>query len=148
MPILWPTAMTETVSSGSQVNGHILSTHGICPLPPEISGHWNTRNAHNSPSTSNSGLLTKQKTRFERDWTKVTSAFPDADRERYMYYWLIVNTRTFYHERLGSKKRKKAREDRMALCPFADYFNHADADEGVGQYSPHKENDIVAEGIE
>lgn len=53
-----------------------------------------------------------------------------------MYYWLLVNTRTFYHERPGMKKAKTAREDRMALCPFADYFNHADADEGVGQYSP------------
>ena len=51
-----------------------------------------------------------------------------------MYYWLIANTRTFYHELPGRKQKKKmAREDCMALCPFADYFNHAD-DEGVGEY--------------
>ncbi|MCJ1367693.1 hypothetical protein MMC16_006827 [Acarospora aff. strigata] len=113
MPIMWP-------------------KHELCPLPPSISGRWSTVNVHKPPTEeSTSGLLPKQEAKFKKDWTKVSSVIPGADRGRYMYYWLIANTRTFYHELPGRKQKKKmAREDCMALCPFADYFNHAD-DEGV-----------------
>ncbi len=132
MPILWPTTMTEATSSSCQLNGRNSSRHGYCPLPPDISGRWHKVTSENSPATLNSGLLAKQKRKFEKDWAKVLPAVHNADREKYLYYWILVNTRTFYHERPGMRKVKTPREDRMALCPFADYFNHADADDGVG----------------
>jgi len=141
IPILWPTTMTETTSSSSQLNGRNSSRHGYCPLPPDISGQWHTSTAENSSATLNSGLLGKQKRKFEKDWAKVLPAVHNADRKKYLYYWILVNTRTFYHERPGLNKSKTPREDRMALCPFADYFNHADVDEGVGQYFAHRESD-------
>lgn len=135
-PIMWSSTTSNFVESSNKDEGYGSLGHDFCPLPPDISGQWNTSNLHIVPSTANSGLLAKQKTRFEKDWAKVASAIPDADRERYMYYWLLVNTRTFYHEAPAKDKKKTAKEDRMALCPFADSFNHADVDEGVGQYSP------------
>jgi hypothetical protein len=144
MPILWPTTMAETIFSSSQLNERSLSRHGYCPLPPDINGRWHTATLENSPAILDSGLLAKQKRKLEKDWVKVFPVVRNANREKYMYYWLLVNTRTFYHERPGMKKTKTPREDRMALCPFADYFNHADADEGVGQYSSHRESDEVA----
>ena len=133
MPILWPTTITEPVSSSSQDKGRILSLHASCPLTPDISGRWNTATSISSTKTPNGGLLAKQEARVEKDWAKVSTAIPAADRERYIYYWLLVNTRTFYHELPRKQTVKTPREDCMALCPFADYFNHADADEGVGQ---------------
>jgi len=139
---MWSSRKSNAVDSTNIDTGD-----DFCPLPPDMSGRWNSTNLHNDLTTSNSGLLAKQKTRFEKDWAKLASVIPGANREQYMYYWLLVNTRTFYHERPGKKRKASPREDRMALCPFADYFNHADADEGVGQYPPHEESDQGAERI-
>lgn len=54
-------------------------------------------------------------------------------QELFTYYWLIVNTRTFYWDystistkRKGKPGKKLVGDDCMTLCPFADYFNHAD----------------------
>lgn len=140
MPIMWSSTKSNAVDSTNNNEGD-----DICPLPPDISGRWNSTNRHNAPTISNRGLLDKQKTRFEKDWAKVSSAIPRANREQYLYYWLLVNTRTFYHERPGKNKKTTLRDDRMALCPFADYFNHADADEGVGQCPPHTGSEQGAE---
>ena len=38
---------------------------------------------------------------------------------------MIVNTRSFYYEDMKNRKAVDP-EDCMALCPFADYFNHSD----------------------
>jgi hypothetical protein len=47
-----------------------------------------------------------------------------VSREDYMYAWILVNTRTFYYT--TPKTEKLPRDDRMALQPVADLFNHAD----------------------
>lgn len=82
-------------------------------------------------------LVTKQSAKFERDWAlfRAHPLFPPAGeitRTDYLYHWLLVNTRTFYHE---SSTRGAARllpaGDRMALQPVADLFNHADVGCGV-----------------
>lgn len=71
-------------------------------------------------------LLNSQKTKLGLDWAAVSKAFPQISYEDYIYYWCIVNTRTFY---FTSPKINKSptRDDCMALNPFADYFNHADS---------------------
>ena len=60
-----------------------------------------------------------------KDWAVVSKKFPKSSFGKYTYYWLIVNTRSFYYE-LPGIKAQPARDDRMVLCPFVDYFNHAD----------------------
>jgi len=130
MPIMWPPSVTKTVYRNDYDKETLPSTLGFRPLPPGIGGHWGTIYLHDTLRGPNPGLLAKQEEKFKKDWTKVSAVISGADKERYLYYWLIVNTRTFYHELPGTKKM--ARDDCMALCPFADYFNHAD--EGVGQF--------------
>ncbi|KAK8104002.1 Ribosomal lysine N-methyltransferase s.t1.c11 [Apiospora kogelbergensis] len=44
-------------------------------------------------------------------------------KQRFVHAWLLVNTRTFYHE--SPRLRRRAKEDRMVLQPVADLFNHA-----------------------
>lgn len=49
-------------------------------------------------------LLRKQQTKFNHDWTAVQQmpvlAGEEAPitRSEFLYFWLLVNTRTFYHE--------------------------------------------------
>lgn len=90
-------------------------------------------------------LLDKQKTKFDKDWSLVSSAFPfpsspsssssspadyppilpSCSREDYLHAWLLVNTRTFYFVTPSTERLPK--EDHMALQPVADLFNHTDA---------------------
>ncbi|KAH0494436.1 hypothetical protein TgHK011_001055 [Trichoderma gracile] len=67
--------------------------------------------------------LQRREKEFEDNWNDFKEAFPDVPREEYMYAWLVVNTRTFYHE--TSETLKYPWEDRLALIPVADLFNHA-----------------------
>ncbi|KAF4124800.1 SET domain-containing protein [Geosmithia morbida] len=76
-------------------------------------------------------ILDKQIAKFERDWAAVSAAsaskvepISNLTREAYLYAWLLVNTRTFYHTTPTTKK-KLPREDHMALQPVADLFNHS-----------------------
>ncbi|KAK7731359.1 hypothetical protein SLS57_001298 [Botryosphaeria dothidea] len=80
-------------------------------------------------------LLEKQQAKFEVDWELLKDHLPDKDcRDLFTYYWMVVNTRTFYWDyptttRTGKqqvKRRKLDPDDCMALCPFMEYFNHAD----------------------
>ena len=41
-----------------------------------------------------------------------------------MYAWLLVKTRTFYH--VNPEMEKLSPNDRLALLPLGDLFNHAD----------------------
>lgn len=75
--------------------------------------------------------LDKQVAKFERDWAAVesagqeTPALASLSRDSYLYAWLLVNTRTFYHTTAATKRLKLPREDHMALQPVADLFNHS-----------------------
>jgi hypothetical protein len=70
-------------------------------------------------------LLEKQQKKIEIDWYAISKAFPSVMKDEYRYYWLLVNTRSFYWVTPGSK-RPPPREDCLAQVPFADYFNHSD----------------------
>ncbi|KKY22103.1 putative set domain-containing protein [Diplodia seriata] len=96
--------------------------------------NWEEREKELLPAHAKS-LLEKQQEKFEKDWRALRAHLPSGDcRDLFTYYWLIVNTRTFYWDyptttRTGKqqvKRRKLAPDDCMALCPFMEYFNHAD----------------------
>lgn len=69
--------------------------------------------------------LRKQQSKFARDWEDVRLTFPELREEDYRYAWMLVNTRTFYYSTPMTEKLYH-RDDRMALQPVADLFNHAD----------------------
>ena len=108
--------------NGNDANS--LSTHGFCPLPPGIGGQFGTVVLSDSIQNGNRSLLHKQKRKLKKDWDKVSTVLPNADLDTYTYYWLIVNTRSFYFE-APRATQKLSPEDCLVLCPFADYFNHA-----------------------
>ncbi|KAM4065049.1 SET domain-containing protein [Hirsutella rhossiliensis] len=70
-------------------------------------------------------LRDRQRAKFGRDWALVAAAYPDAmTRRRFLYAWNLVNSRTFYHA-TPQTETTLPREDRIALQPVADLFNHA-----------------------
>ncbi|KAG9229157.1 hypothetical protein BJ875DRAFT_387950 [Amylocarpus encephaloides] len=90
---------------------------------------WDSKLQSHLPDVAKT-LLSQQKTKMAVDWAAVSEAFPEVAYDDYVHRWLIVNTRTFYY--LDPKiKKKPARDDCMALNPFADYFNHAATGCGV-----------------
>jgi hypothetical protein len=73
-------------------------------------------------------MLLKQKRTCEKDYRAVSKAFPQVVHDDYLYYWLVINTRSFYYVRPGSAQTSIiTSNDCMALCPFIDYFNHSDS---------------------
>ncbi|KAF2469907.1 SET domain-containing protein [Lindgomyces ingoldianus] len=70
-------------------------------------------------------ILRKQQFKFQRDWDIVSKTFPDISREKYLYSWLLVNSRSFYYT--TPRMEKLPHDDRLALMPLADLFNHADS---------------------
>jgi hypothetical protein len=82
------------------------------------------------------GLLSAQKAKLAKDWKAVQPLLPSTTYAFFTYAWLIVNTRCFYWDypnipasRLPRKRQSLTADDCYAMCPFLDYFNHAD--EGV-----------------
>ena len=119
MPLLWIEDVKKSQAVAEPENANYL-----CLLPPAVAGVWKSAKDLKA-SQIPGGILQKQKKKLELDWRAVFRANPVANYETYVYYWLIVNTRSFYYELPGAKKAV-AREDRMVLCPFVDFFNHAD----------------------
>ncbi|KAK9773826.1 putative SET domain-containing protein [Seiridium cardinale] len=70
-------------------------------------------------------LLKAQQVKFHSEWSMVSEAFPRMDKELFLYFWFIVNTRTFYYE--TPEMEKYSWENRLALVPMADLLNHADS---------------------
>ncbi|KAK4181215.1 hypothetical protein QBC36DRAFT_122516 [Triangularia setosa] len=78
--------------------------------------------------------LTKQKAKFEKDWQLIRDVLLPAleispnkgrySKQDFLYHWLLVNTRTFYHE--TSMTEKLSKDDKMILQPVADLLNHSD----------------------
>ena len=100
-------------------------------LWPRILTHSSTRDSDGLPAAigiESSRLLDKQSRKLRKDWDVVKKVVPNVDYDKYVYNWLVVNTRSFYYEPPNERK-PKSRDDCMALCPLADCFNHAD--EGV-----------------
>lgn len=111
MPILWPKHLKE------RVHRETTNTRTITEYSPPSTSLKNP--------TSYEGPLVQQEKNFEKCFQAVKSMFPNTDRENYCYYWLIVNSRSFYHLPAGADAPKE-RNDAIALCPYADYFNHTD----------------------
>ena len=96
-------------------------------LPPALrnaSEHLLSHELLQSPSKAYH-LLQRQRQKLERDWKHFSRSGLEANFSDFRYCWLIVNTRCFYYELPGTKKPPSI-EDRMALCPFIDFFNHQD----------------------
>lgn len=70
-------------------------------------------------------LLESQRAKFDRDWALVAAAYPDdVTRDGFLFAWNLVNSRTFYHA-TSKTETTLPRDDRIALQPVADLFNHA-----------------------
>ncbi|KAL1900591.1 hypothetical protein Sste5346_002314 [Sporothrix stenoceras] len=109
MPLLWPTKLRE-----------------LLPTP--------ARNA-----------LQRQQTKLNADWEAVKAAFGEGKgketngdgndtgekltKSKYVRAWLLVNSRTFYYTTPRSEATLPSHDDRIAMQPVADLFNHA-ADRG------------------
>ena len=87
--------------------------------------YWPEESKDQLPASVRAGMLDHQESKFEKDFAKVEACVPGADMAEYLYFWLVVNTRSFYFEFHG-QKRPISRDDCMVLCPFIDYFNHED----------------------
>jgi hypothetical protein len=46
-------------------------------------------------------LLAQQERRLQGAWRNVVVVFHDTGREAYSYYWLVVNTRSFFSSGLA-----------------------------------------------
>lgn len=131
MPILWPEKLRISNSTHHHVRparDTATTTTTIITLPPAASGLWNTfrkRPLAQEYKTKHQNQLAQQEKRLQSAWRAVTVVFPDTDWDEFEYYWLIVNTRSFYYVKPDEEAPEDPNEA-MALVPFADYFNHAD----------------------
>ncbi|KAI9819399.1 MAG: hypothetical protein M1826_001148 [Phylliscum demangeonii] len=92
-------------------------------------------------------IVREQRRKLDRDFAAAVIVLPnEVGRDDYEYHWLLVNTRTFYH--VTDRTRDLPAADRMALCPYLDYFNHADTEpdqEVCISYGPHTSDFLLAE---
>lgn len=70
-------------------------------------------------------LLKKQQDKFQHDWSAFSVEFNKTSRDHYLHAWLLVNTRSFYYT--TPKMDKYPHDDRLAMLPVADMFNHAES---------------------
>lgn len=68
-------------------------------------------------------LLENQQTKFHRDWEQLRRGHPRVALDDYKHAWFIVSSRSFYQE--TPRTLRCPWEDRVALMPVADLFNHA-----------------------
>lgn len=136
MPILWPTYLPEPLEGTTIQSDHEAKQRGIpsMPLPPAVGGQWahDEMLEYSTPELNERSLLYRQQKRLDAAWAIVSKIFPERSFDEYVYFWLIVNTRSFYYEFAGAIVPEE-HDDRMVLCPFIDYFNHSD--HGVSQAS-------------
>ncbi|KAK5996995.1 Lariat debranching enzyme [Cladobotryum mycophilum] len=67
-------------------------------------------------------ILENQQINFQRHWNAFAKAFPNVSMKDFQYAWLAVNSRSFLNE--TPETEKYPWEDRLALIPVADLFNH------------------------
>lgn len=122
MPILWPERLRVSTSACQ------FSDSSQSLLPPCASGLWNSfakKQMDMRYETRHQYLLAQQEKRLQEAWRNTLSAFPNTDWDMFSYYWLILNTRSFFY--VSPKRRAlEDRNDAVSLVPFADYFNHVD----------------------
>ncbi len=79
-------------------------------------------------------LLETQFKKFNSDWTLAQGLLTSAGRtvDDFKYYWALVNSRCYYWKYASRRALGGGQllgDECMALCPFADLFNHGN--EGV-----------------
>lgn len=74
-----------------------------------------------------------------------TPFLPPKSSELYKYLWLTISTRVFYWSypntaaaHLPKKRASLTSDDCLAMCPFADYFNHTTWSQGCEVFSDNK----------
>ncbi|KAL8675245.1 MAG: hypothetical protein Q9168_000365 [Polycauliona sp. 1 TL-2023] len=124
MPICWRqrgmTSLTEHLLD--ETTSH---DHADLPFPPAIDQSPKNVSCDWLEANPTLDLLQKQRKKLKADWEIVGQALPNMSFEKYVHYWLLVNTRTFYFE-MPNVKRHPPRDDRIVMCPFIDLFNHND----------------------
>jgi hypothetical protein len=127
MPILWPQHLRGPFDGRGEHSSMVgFEEQPTFILPPAINGRWtNEHMMKDFWHPRDSIALFKQEQKLSADWEIVSKLFPGQTKPEYTYYWLIVNTRSFYFDLLGEEKLDN-HDDRMVMCPFVDYFNHAD----------------------
>lgn len=126
MPILWPLFMREPLDNDG--NPHYTIGQREKPafiLPPAVAGRWAHDQMREFWRIRDTAAMYRQEKKLKADWEIVSKVFPDETLLEYVYYWLIVNTRSFYFEVSGQEAAQN-HDDCMVLCPFVDYFNHSD----------------------
>lgn len=134
MPMLWPRSLGGLTWPDSDDAADPVKESASQPnfLPPCISGSWNSIQkgvAIKEYETEHQELVMHQGQRLGKAWNDVVSVIPDIDWKSFSYYWLILNTRSFYWV-APDQEPPEDRNDAMALLPFADYFNHSDVEVG------------------
>lgn len=123
MPLCWP--QQGMTASPEGMLDRMDSKH-MAVLPPAIERLNTQLTGSASEPSSTCGLLQSQRSKFRTDWEVVSRIHRNMAYERYLYFWLIVNTRSFYYD-ISDIKKRSLRDDCMALCPFIDLFNHNDS---------------------
>ena len=126
MPILWPSCMEEPFDNYGKlrhVDGRREDPAFI--LPPAITGRWAHYQMREFRNARDIAPLYRQENKLRADWDIVSKVFPNETLAAYTYYWLIVNTRSFYFK-VSDHTAAQDHEECMVLCPFIDYFNHND----------------------
>ncbi len=85
--------------------------------------------------------LTRQITDYEKDWKAVKELckrrnFPE---ERFKYFWMIVNSRSFHW------KPPQNKAGIMVMCPFIDYLNHGPTGSGCNVLQNAKGYEVLAD---
>lgn len=131
MPLCWP-QQGKTALTSALLDETMVTEESVLPMPPAVECSQVREPGPESESRKTCGFLQVQRRKLQADWKLVSTVFSDASFEKYLYYWLLVNTRSFYYE-VPNVKTQPSREDRIALCPWIDLFNHNDS--GVSPFS-------------
>ena len=115
----------------SKIDG---SRQSLMLLPPAISGMTSTGDSDSLVPRNLTSLLCKREAAITKDWKVVSKTCPSAEFEQYRYFWLIVNSRSFFYD-VPQDPEPQSHGDKMVLCPYLDYLNHAD--EGVSRLAHH-----------
>ena len=126
MPLLWPSTTRGAFDIDGKPHDNIeRRDRSAFIIPPAIAGRWAHSQLHEFWDIRDTAPMYQQEKKLKADWDIVSKVFPNQILPEYTYYWLIVNTRSFYFEVSGNEAAQN-HDDRMVLCPFVDYFNHND----------------------
>ncbi|KAK7991519.1 hypothetical protein PG988_000313 [Apiospora saccharicola] len=125
---------------------HALPT--MADITATIPHMWREELQNLLPSPVRS-LLEKQQAKYRREWKMISQAIPSVREEEFRYYWFIINTRTFLYDMPETQRYNW--EDRLAIVPVADMFNHAEnrayevGEEVFVSYGDHSNDFLLAE---